>query len=75
YLTNLRRDYNKSNFNEQQFFSDYYVEKASFKTMDNIKLGYSLPKIVGNSKLKLKASKKKVMVITSNSGIDPEISS
>ncbi|MGQ2118031.1 SusC/RagA family TonB-linked outer membrane protein [Ornithobacterium rhinotracheale] len=65
YLTNLSRDYYNSNFNKQQFFSDYYVEKASFLRMDNINLGYSLPKFVGNSKLKLTASINNVFVTRS----------
>ncbi|MGQ1927671.1 SusC/RagA family TonB-linked outer membrane protein [Ornithobacterium rhinotracheale] len=75
YLTNLSRDYFNSNFSKQQFFSDYYVEKASFLRMDNINIGYSLPKFIGESKLKLNASVNNVFVITDYSGIDPEISS
>jgi TonB-linked SusC/RagA family outer membrane protein len=56
-------------------FSDYYIEDASFFRMDNINLGYSLPRYFNNKlKLRLNAGVQNAFVITGYKGLDPEIS-
>ena len=61
---------------DYQFFSDFYLENASFFRMDDINLGYTFREI-GNWKgdIRLAASLQNVFVITNYSGIDPEINS
>lgn len=61
---------------DNQFISDLYIENASFFRLDDINLGYTfrnLGKWEGN--IRLAAACQNVFVITSYSGIDPEINS
>lgn len=54
--------------------SDIYVENASFLRMDNISLGYTLPKAFNDKvSLRFSAGCQNVFVITNYSGLDPEI--
>ena len=64
----------------EQFFTDYFVENASFLKMDNITLGYSFDGLFGGSKYKgisgrIYATVQNVFTITNYSGIDPEVAS
>jgi len=74
YLKNINKAYDY-NFNSYQYFSDYYLENASFMKLDNISLGYRLEK-VGMEKLNIRISAtiQNVFVITKYNGLDPEIS-
>lgn len=62
-----------TNFSDPQFFSDYYVENASFVRMDNITLGYSV-KQFSKAKIRVYATAQNLFVLTKYSGIDPEFS-
>lgn len=64
----------KTNFANPQYFSDYYVESASFLRMDNITLGYNLTRLL-NSKLnaRIYGTVQNVFVINDYSGLDPEV--
>ena len=83
YLGNRPKDAVKLGFNNpltQQFFTDYFVENASFLKMDNITLGYSFDGLFGGSKYKgisgrIYATVQNVFTITNYSGIDPEVAS
>ena len=76
YIGNASRDYLETEFKNKQFFSDYYVENASFLRIDNINLGYNFGKILNNSSsLRANASIQNVGVITKYKGLDPENSS
>ena len=61
---------------DYQFFSDYYLENASFFRMDDINFGYTF-KEIGNwaGNIRIAASCQNVFVLTKYSGIDPEINS
>lgn len=59
-------------FQDPQFFSDYYVENASFLRMDNITLGYSFTQI-NKLKMRVYATAQNLFVLTNYSGIDPEV--
>jgi iron complex outermembrane receptor protein len=61
---------------DYQFFSDFYLEDASFFRMDDINLGYTF-KEIGNweGNIRVAASCQNVFVLTKYSGIDPEINS
>ena len=53
----------------------YYLEDASFVKLDNINIGYTLPKdiIKGVSKLRIYTSLNNVFTLTNYDGIDPEV--
>ena len=74
FLANTVRDENAAAFNNYAYFSDYYIENASFLRMDNITVGYNLSKVVKNKvNLQLTAVVQNAFVITKYKGLDPEI--
>lgn len=61
-------------FENQQLYSDYWLEKGDFFRFDNITLGYTFNKLWDNrSSLRLTFGVQNVATITSYSGVDPEI--
>lgn len=73
-INNLSTDYMNTGFQTRQYFSDYYVENASFLKMDNISLGYNFGKVAKGINLRLGALVQNVFTITNYSGVDPEVS-
>jgi iron complex outermembrane receptor protein len=60
--------------NDVQKFSDYYVEKGDYVTLDNATLGYNLPvKSKKISKVRFYLSGQNLFVITGYTGVDPEV--
>jgi iron complex outermembrane receptor protein len=59
----------KTGFGTVQYFSDYYVENASFLRMDNITLGYTFP--IGGRSWRVYVTAQNVFTITGYSGVDP----
>ena len=62
----------------EQFYSDYFVENASFLKMDNVTLGYSFDGLFKAAKYqgisgRLYLTAQNVFTITNYSGMDPEI--
>ena len=56
------------------YFSDYYVQNASFLRCDNITLGYSFKKVLNVIQSgRLSATVQNPFVITKYKGLDPEI--
>jgi iron complex outermembrane receptor protein len=74
YLTNASTDIYKSHFYAPQYYSDYYVENASFVRVDNIGINYKVGRVARTSTLNLSANCQNVFVITRYSGQDPEVS-
>jgi iron complex outermembrane receptor protein len=73
-LRNAHSSLLETDFREQQFWSDYYVQDASFLRMDNVALGYSFPNLnEGNTRLRLYTTVQNVFVLTPYEGVDPEI--
>ncbi|MBD3615945.1 MAG: SusC/RagA family TonB-linked outer membrane protein [Gracilimonas sp.] len=74
YLRNAPASVLETNFTNAQFFSDHFVENASFLRLDNINLGYTFNSVfdVINS-LRVSATVQNVFVITNYSGLDPEV--
>ena len=61
-------------FENQQLYSDYWLEKGDFFRFDNITLGYTFPRLWDNrSTLRVTLGVQNVATITSYTGIDPEI--
>jgi len=61
-----------TNFENAQYFSDYYIQRADFLKMDNISLAYSIPfeKLV----FQVRVTGTNLITITDYDGLDPEIS-
>lgn len=74
FFNNLPTAVNDSKFNNPQYFSDFYVENASFFKMDNMSLGYSVNELF-TEKLNARFSftVQNAFFITKYSGLDPEV--
>jgi iron complex outermembrane receptor protein len=68
--SNLHESVLETEFDQPQYFSDYYVEDASFLRMDNIALGYTFSegRLAG---ARVFGSVQNVFTITGYSGVDP----
>ncbi len=74
YLYNPARNVLETNFTTAQYFSDYYIENASFMKMDNVSIGYDLSSIFGNKiRARLSLIAQNVLTVTNYKGVDPEI--
>jgi len=73
FLGNVNNSATETNFNSAQYFSDYYMENASFFRMDNITLGYKVPLKLSKVNLRLNLMVQNAFVITKYSGLDPEV--
>ncbi len=74
YLGNMVANVNATQFKEFQYFSDYYLENASFLRMENINFGYNLGKVFGgNSGMRINATVQNVFTVTKYSGLNPEV--
>ena len=76
YLANILTDVEKTEFATAQYWSDFYLENASFFRMDNITLGYTFDQLL-TEKLNGRVSftVQNAFVVTDYSGLDPEVSS
>ncbi|OHX68401.1 SusC/RagA family TonB-linked outer membrane protein [Flammeovirga pacifica] len=75
YLSNRHADILTTGFNDAQYFSDYYVQNASFFRLDNIMLGYNFTNLKnGALNLRVYGTVNNVFVVTPYKGLDPEIS-
>ncbi|MFI1772001.1 SusC/RagA family TonB-linked outer membrane protein [Thalassobellus citreus] len=80
FRSNIHQSYFDTNFtqsgNNNQNFSDYYLQNASFLKMDNINLSYDLGNLLKGKKnpinLIVSASVQNVFTITGFTGGDPE---
>jgi hypothetical protein len=66
---NLHTSVLETGFTTPQYFSDYYIEKASFLRMDNITLGYSFN--LKNQSARVFGTVQNAFTITGYSGVDP----
>ncbi|WP_044211649.1 TonB-dependent receptor [Flammeovirga sp. OC4] len=74
YFSNIRPEALDIGFINPQYWSDIYVQDASFFRMDNISMGYSFSQMF-NTKLSGRASftVNNAFVITNYEGVDPEV--
>lgn len=74
YLQNTFSTASTYGFATPQYFSDIFVEDASFFRLDNINLGYNFQNVLSRgSNLRVYALLQNVFVISDYSGVDPEI--
>jgi TonB-dependent starch-binding outer membrane protein SusC len=69
---NLHASVLENGFQTAQYFSDYYVEDASFLRMDNITLGYTFPRLRGQREIRVSGTVQNAFTLTGYSGVDPE---
>lgn len=74
FINNTLQSALDTRFTNAQYFSDLYVENASFLRLDNITLGYAFNSL-GTNRLggRVYATAQNVFVATKYSGLDPEI--
>ena len=70
---NMHRSVLETGFTDSQFFSDYYIEDASFLRMDNISVGYTIPGLPQGMNLRVYGTVQNLFTLTDYSGLDPEI--
>ncbi|MFA8341804.1 MAG: SusC/RagA family TonB-linked outer membrane protein [Rhodothermaceae bacterium] len=74
YLANILTDVNETGFNTAQYWSNTYLENASFFKLDYVSVGYNFASIFGNSvNGRIGFSVQNVFTITDYSGLDPEV--
>jgi iron complex outermembrane receptor protein len=74
YLGNVTTSVYGTNFVNNQYLSDYYVQNASFFKLDYLTLSYNFGNIIKNTtNLRLSLTVNNVLTITKYTGIDPEI--
>lgn len=74
YFTNIPSDAANLGFVNPQYWSDYYLENASFFKMDNISLGYTLDQLLMDRlQARISFTVQNAFIITDYSGIDPEV--
>lgn len=79
YLNNLSKQYLVKGWTapseNNQKYSDMFIENASFFRIDDINLGYTIHKLKCIKSLRIAASVQNVYVFTKYRGLDPEIGS
>lgn len=73
FLNNVHESALVTNFNTPQYFSDYYIQDASFLRMDNVTLGYTIPNMPNGMDLRLYATGQNLFTLTEYVGTDPEV--
>ena len=73
FLRNGSSDYFNTRFANNQYFSDYYIQNASFLRVDNISLGYDVGEIAKGARLRVSANVQNAFIFTNYKGLDPEI--
>jgi iron complex outermembrane receptor protein len=74
FLNNSSTDVLITNFQRPQYWSDYYIQNASFLRMDNLNIGYNFGRVINKfANLRAGFTIQNVFVITKYKGLDPEI--
>jgi TonB-dependent starch-binding outer membrane protein SusC len=74
FLKNTLTAISNTNFSTAQFFSDYYIQNASFLKMDNVSLGYTFDKVIKEIKsITVYGTVQNIFTITKYKGLDPEV--
>ncbi|HBR11996.1 MAG TPA: SusC/RagA family protein [Chryseobacterium sp.] len=74
YLQNIYSSAVNYKFATPRYFSDLFIENASFLRLDNVNLGYNFKDIFSpGSSLRVYGMAQNVFVITKYSGVDPEV--
>ncbi|MDP2336024.1 MAG: TonB-dependent receptor [Bacteroidota bacterium] len=71
FYNNLPKQVNNAMFTNTQYFSDFYIENASFFKMDNMSAGYNFDQF--KIKARLSFTVQNAFTITKYKGLDPEV--
>ncbi len=73
YFNNISQEAADRGFvsSQPQYWSDMFVENASFFKLDNISIGYTQP--LGSVSMRLSLTVQNALIITKYSGLDPEV--
>lgn len=71
--SNLHTSYFETGFDQPRYFSDIYLEDASFLRLDNVSAGYTVRTLPGVSQLRVYGTARNLFTITGYSGPDPEV--
>ena len=74
YIANVVKGTQAVDFQNSEYFSDHYINDASFFRVDNLTLGYKLPDISVLKSGRLSFTVQNPLLVTKYEGIDPEIS-
>jgi len=75
FFNNLPKLVQNAPFINPQYFSDLYIENASFFRMDNMSAGYNFGEILGQKlKARISFTVQNAFIITKYKGLDPEVS-
>lgn len=75
HFRNIPNNVTDTEFVNQQQYSDYYVQNASFFKMDYISAGYNFDEFSENVRARLSLTVQNAFVVTKYKGLDPEIGS
>lgn len=75
FINNATTDIYNTNFNNNQYYSDYYINNASFLRMDNLGLVYNVGHLDKEKTvtMMINANVQNVFVISKYKGVDPEL--
>ncbi len=73
FLGNIQTAYTGIDFQTPRYFSDHFVQEATFLRFDHITLGYNFTNLGKIRNLRLFGSVQNPFVITDYQGIDPEV--
>lgn len=75
FLSNVVPNVYETNFTNTQYFSDYYIQNASFMRVDNISFGYNLNRLLHAKKTntQLSLNVQNAFILTKYKGLDPEV--
>ncbi|MBC8488987.1 MAG: TonB-dependent receptor [Bacteroidetes bacterium] len=74
YISNITSARSETNFETARYFSDYWIQNASFFRMDDITLSYTFKQLVNDRMdIRLSATVNNAFVITQYKGLDPEV--
>ncbi|MDX2247263.1 MAG: SusC/RagA family TonB-linked outer membrane protein [Bacteroidia bacterium] len=73
-INNAHSDITAIDFAVPQYFSDHFIQDASFLRLDNVTLGYNFSNIFGGKGyVKLSATVQNPVLFTQYQGLDPEV--
>jgi len=74
YISNITSASSETNFETARYFSDYWIQDASFFRMDDITLSYTFKQLIKDRlDIRLSATVNNAFVITNYTGLDPEV--
>ena len=73
FLSNGVQNALTTNFVNNQYFSDYYLENGSFLRLDNLNIGYDFGRLARKYAFRASLTAQNLFVITKYTGLDPEI--